>query len=150
MIVKAQHLLQCYWDEAGKRERLAILHVGMSDVSKSAQSEEVAQFVREWIISYAPELVICSILEVTSQGKEAQAMLLNTELKRLGTSKTAKLLDLSEALQGEGQLAQHAIHYLAKTSQKVATEVTELIQPCLGATKRGQRHSRRQCMQDKN
>lgn len=42
---------------------------------------------------------------VTGQEAQARAMLLNTELKRLGTSQTAKFLDLSGAVQGEGRLA---------------------------------------------
>ncbi|KAH7937084.1 hypothetical protein HPB49_007841 [Dermacentor silvarum] len=149
-IATAQRLLQRYCDEAGKSERLVILHAGVSDANKSAEPTEVAQMVRERIIPYAAELVICSVPENTLWGKEAQAraMLLNTELKRLGTSESAKFLDLSEAVQGEGRLAQDGIHYLAKTSRKVATEVTELIHPFLGATKRGQRCSRRRSMQD--
>ncbi|KAH7979484.1 hypothetical protein HPB49_009552 [Dermacentor silvarum] len=72
-IATAQHLLQRYCDEAGKSEILVILHAGVSDANKSAEPAEVAQMERERIIPYAVELVICSVPETTSRGKEAQA-----------------------------------------------------------------------------
>ncbi|KAH9362092.1 hypothetical protein HPB48_002070 [Haemaphysalis longicornis] len=148
-IATAQRLLQRYCDEAGKSERLVILHAGVSDVTKSAQPDEVAKIVRDQIIPYAQELVICSVPEVTSRGKEthARAMMLNTELKKIGMSETT-FLDLSEAVRGEGRLARDGIHYLAKTSRDVATEVVEHIRPFLGDVKRGRRSNRRQGKQD--
>lgn len=124
-------------EDTSRRARLVVLHTGLTDVLDGAQPDDIVEGIRESLVPHSPQLIICSVPEVSMWGREphARAVQLNSLLRQLCSSQKVTFLDLSACTEGEGRIARDGFHFLAETARMVAGLVAQFVTPFLGVPK---------------
>ncbi|KAM7307817.1 hypothetical protein ISCGN_011453 [Ixodes scapularis] len=102
-----------YEEGARKIPRMYIIHVGINDLLKGYQPENVVEVFRKRWSSRKASLTICSVPEVVSKGKAVQAatMMLNAKIKGLCRKIRARYVDLTAELTGHNTMDKDGVHY---------------------------------------
>ncbi|KAH7955015.1 hypothetical protein HPB49_023977 [Dermacentor silvarum] len=136
-IAAMQRLLQRYYDRAENCNRLVVIQAGLKDAINGTQTEAAIQVLRDLVIPSTRELIVCSVPEIVSAGKEihARTVLLNAQMRELCRDSSATFANLSKTFEkAERQLA-HDVRYSPETGHEIATIVMQCARSFLGDLK---------------
>lgn len=136
-IAATQRLLQRYYDRAENCNRLVVIQAGLKDAINGTQTEAAIQVLRDLVIPSTRELIVCSVPEIVSAGKEihARTVLLNAQMRELCRDSSATFANLSKTFEkAERQLA-HDVRYSPETGHEIATIVMQCARSFLGDLK---------------
>ncbi|KAG0426526.1 hypothetical protein HPB47_026357 [Ixodes persulcatus] len=129
-----------YEEGARKISRMYIIHVGINDLMKGHQPEDVVGVFRKRWRSRKASLTICSVPEVVSKGKAVQAatMMLNAKIKGLCRKIRARYVDLSAELTGHNAMDKDGVHYGEMGACVVSQQLAQVARRFLeGTVQRG-------------
>ncbi|KAG0445686.1 hypothetical protein HPB47_018960 [Ixodes persulcatus] len=129
-----------YEEGARKIPRMYIIHVGINDLLKGHQPEDVVEVFRKRWSSRKASLTICSVPEVVSKGKAVQAatMMLNAKIKGLCRKIRARYVDLSAELNGHNAMDKDGVHYGEMGACVVSQQLAQVARRFLeGTVQRG-------------
>ncbi|KAM7309737.1 hypothetical protein ISCGN_006729, partial [Ixodes scapularis] len=123
-----------YEGQARRIPRMYILHVGMNDLLQGHQPDAIVECLENKWRTRQGALVVCSIPEVTSRGKEMQAaaMLLNARLKKMCKKIRAKYVDLTRDLAITATMQKDGLHYNKEGTHVVTGRLAEVAGIFLG------------------
>lgn len=123
-----------YEGQARRIPRMYILHVGMNDLLQGHQPDAIVECLENKWRTRQGALVVCSIPEVTSRGKEMQAaaMLLNARLKKMCKKIRAKYVDLTRDLAITATMKKDGLHYNKEGTHVVTGRLAEVAETFLG------------------
>ncbi|KAM7282285.1 hypothetical protein ISCGN_002435 [Ixodes scapularis] len=129
-----EHKDREYEGQARSIPRMYILHVGMNDLLQGHQPEAIVECLENKWRTRQGALVVCSIPEVTSRGKEMQAaaMLLNARLKKMCKKIQAKYVDLTRDLAITATMKKDGLHYNKEGTHVVTGRLAEVAETFLG------------------
>ncbi|KAH9364134.1 hypothetical protein HPB48_010132 [Haemaphysalis longicornis] len=129
---QAHEFVTLYEMQARDVARSYVLHVGLNEVLRG-EAEQLTPRLEEMWKGKEASLVVCSIPEVTTKGREVQAktVLVNEELHAWCRRSGARFLDLAKVL-SPNCFTRDGVRYSHEGVQRVARAMAEAVAPFLG------------------